>query len=174
MRFLWLMLPFLLIASTAWSDQVSLRPPGAAVELRTYGFGVIPFDGTFTRFQGWMRYTPANTDMCQVMLEIEAASLTMENAAIRDRIVAADMMDVVRFPGLTFEGVCKGAAVTGDLTMHGQTHTVTLDFTRSGGKVTATGHLRRADWGISGSPMSGGPLIRIRVVLPDPFLAPHT
>src|ERR1700710_2974262 len=75
MQFLLMLLPLLFVAGTAWSEQLSLQPPGSAVELRTYGFGLIPFDGSFTRFHGLMRYDPANPDACQVMLEIEADSL---------------------------------------------------------------------------------------------------
>lgn len=57
--------------------------------------------------------------------------------------------------------------------MHGQTHPVTLDFQRASGTLVATGHLRRAEWGITGSPLLGGAVIRIRVVLPDPFTPAH-
>jgi polyisoprenoid-binding protein YceI len=173
MRSLLMLLPLLLIAGTALSEQVSLRPPGTAVELRTYGFGLIPFDGNFTRLQGWMRYNPSNTDQCQVMLQIEAGSLAMPNAIVRDRIVGPDMMDAAQFPGLVFQGACQGDAVVGDLTMHGETHPVTLELSRSAGTVVAIGHLRRAEWGIKGSPLLGGSTIRIRVVLPDPFVAPQ-
>ena len=168
-----MLLPLLLIAGTALSEQVSLRPPATAVELRAYGFGLFPFDGNFTRLQGWMRYNPSTTDQCQVMLQIEAGSLSMVNEIIRDRIIGPDMMDAARFPGLVFAGACQGDAVVGDLTMHGETHPVTLDFKRSAGTVVATGHLRRAEWGITGSPLLGGSVIRIRVVLPDPFVAPN-
>ena len=42
-------------------DQLSLLPPGIAVELRSYGFGLMPLDGKFTRFHGWMRYDPPTT-----------------------------------------------------------------------------------------------------------------
>jgi polyisoprenoid-binding protein YceI len=174
MRFLLMLLPLLLVAGTAWSEQISLRPPGTAVELRTYGFGLIPFDGNFTRFHGLMRYDPANPDACQVMLEIEADSLAMDNGTIRDRIMGPDMMDVAQFPALAFHGTCGGRTVAGELTMHGQTHPVTMDYTRSAGTVIATGHLRRADWGITGSPLIGGSIIRIRVVLPDPAGPRHT
>jgi polyisoprenoid-binding protein YceI len=168
-----MLLPLLLIAGTAWSEQLPLHPPTTAVELRTYGFGLFPFDGNFTRLQGWMRYDPSSTDFCQVMLEIEAGSLTMANETIRDHIIGPDMMDVARFPSLSFHGACNGNAVDGDLTMHGQTHKVALSYRRSAGTVVATGELRRAEWGITGSPLIGGSIIRIRVVLPDPFTPPH-
>jgi polyisoprenoid-binding protein YceI len=174
MRFLLSVLSLFLVAGPAWSDQVSLRPPASAVELRSYGFGLIPLDGKFTRFHGWMRYDPANTSGCQVMLEIEAGSLAMSDEMIRDRITGPGMMDVAQFPDLAFNGACQGDAVVGTLTMHGETHPVTLDYTRSAGKITATGRIRRAEWGITGSPLIGGSMIRIRVTLPDPASGLHT
>ncbi len=76
-----LLLPLLLflLVRPAWSEQVSLLPVDSAVELRSYGFGLIPFDGKFTRFHGWMRYDPSHPGACQVMLEIEAGSLAMSS-----------------------------------------------------------------------------------------------
>lgn len=174
MQSLTMLLPWLLIAGTAWSQQISLAPPASMVELRSYGFGMIPIDGNFTRFHGWMRYDPSHPDACEVALEIEAGSLAMSSLSVRDRITGAGMMDVARFPNLAFHGNCQGDAVIGELTMHGETHPVTLDYTRMAGKIEATGRLRRADWGINGSPLVGGSTIRIRVVIPDPFIAQHT
>jgi polyisoprenoid-binding protein YceI len=174
MRALLWLLPFCLLTASAWSEQVGLRPPGSMVELRAYGFGLLPLDGKFTRFQGWMRYDPANPAVCQVVLEIEAGSLAMSNDSIRDRITGPDMMDVARFPNLAFHGTCHGEAVVGDLEMHGQTHPFTLDYTRSGGTIVATGQLRRAEWGITGSQLVGGSTIRIRVSIPDPVSGTHT
>jgi polyisoprenoid-binding protein YceI len=173
MRFMLMVLPLILVCGTAWSQQIALQPRDAAVELRTYGFGFFPFDGNFTRFHGWMRYSPDRANALQVVLAIEAGSLSMENETIREQIIGPGMMDVARYPELTFQGVCGADAVTGDLTMHGETHPVSLEFTRAGGTVTATGRLRRADWGITGSPLIGGSVIRIRVVLPDPFSPQH-
>lgn len=173
MRFLLSLLPLLLVAGPAWPEQAALRPPDSAVELRSYGFGLFPLDGKFTRFHGWIRYDPANTSACQVMLDIEAGSLTMASETIRDRITGPGMMDVTHFPALTFDGRCQGDTVTGDLTMHGETHKLTLDTVRSGGVIVATGRIRRADWGITSSALIGGPIIRIKVTVPDPTSGAH-
>ena len=173
MRLLGSILALLLVAAPASSDEVNLRPPGSSVQLRSYGFGLIPLDGKFTRFHGWMRYDPSRPGACQVMLEIEAGSLEMSNDFIRNRIIGPGMMDAARFPSLAFHGACAGEMVVGDLAMHGETHPVTLDYTRSAGMITATGRLRRADWGIRGSPMIGGSIVRFRVVLPDPAQPQH-
>ncbi len=173
MRFLLSLLSLLLISGPAWPDQVGLRPPGSAVELRSYGFGLFPLDGKFTRFHGWMRYDPSNTAVWQGVLTIEAGSLAMSSETIRDRITGPEMMDVTRFPDLAFNGTCQGEAVVGDLTMHGQTHKVALDITRLPEAIIATGRVRRADWGITGSKLIGGPVIRIQVIVPNPVSGAH-
>jgi len=151
------------------TERISLNPPESIVELRTYGFGVIPFDGNFTRFRGCMRYDPSTTDGSEVMLQIEAASLALANEPIRDLILGPAMMDADRFPELAFRGIGQGREVVGDLTMHGETRPLVLDYARSAGTVTATGRLRRQDWGITGGQLTGGSIIRIRVMFPDPF-----
>jgi polyisoprenoid-binding protein YceI len=173
MRFLLRLLPLLLLAGSAWSEQVGLWPPGSAVGFRTYGFGLIPLDGKFTRFRGWTRYDPANASACLVMLDIEAGSLEMSDDSIRDRITGPEMMDTARFPGVVFRGTCQGESITGDLTMHGETHPFSLDLTSSAGMVTATGRLRPADWGITGSPLLAGPAVRIRATVPNPVRGSH-
>jgi polyisoprenoid-binding protein YceI len=150
-------------------EQVILSLPETAVELRTYGFGVIPFDGKFTRFRGSIRYDPSTTAVGEVILQIDAGSLAMANELIRDFIIGPEMIDVARFPEIGFRGAGEGRKVVGALSMHGETHDLAMDYARSAGAVTVTGRLRREDWGIRGGQMIGGSIIRISVVLPDPF-----
>lgn len=149
--------------------QISLEPPETEVELRAYGFGMMPFDGR----------PPASADACvamlppqgvgEITLQISAASLAMSNELIRDFVLGPEMMDVARFQELAFRGTGWGKEVVGALSMHGETHRLAMGYTRSAGTVTVTGRLRREDWGIKGAPMIGGSIIRIRVALPDPF-----
>jgi polyisoprenoid-binding protein YceI len=152
--------------------KITLQPPVSAVELRTYGFGLIPFDGKFTRFHGSMRYDPATTGVGEIMLRIEAASLVMSNESIGDLLRGSGMIDVAEFPELTFCGNGQGKQFVGELTVNGETRALSLDYERSAGTVTATGRVRREDWGITGGQLIGGSIIRVRVVLPDPFAVP--
>jgi polyisoprenoid-binding protein YceI len=164
----------LLLTTQAWADQATLSPPGTTVDLRTYGLGFLPLDGNFTRFHGVLRYEPANPAVCQVVLAIEASSLAMGNHSIRETITGPDSMDVAHYPDLTFEGGCQGDRITGQLTLHGQTHPFALDLDRSARTIVATGRLTRADWGLTGHPLLGGPVIRMRIEIPSPFQGPHT
>jgi polyisoprenoid-binding protein YceI len=164
----------LLVTLPAWADQVPLSPPSAQVRLRTYGLGFLPLDGKFTRFRGLMRYDPANPAVCQVILNVETASLEMGTQTMTDRIKGPDSMDVAQFPELVFHGGCQGQTVIGELTLHGQTHPFVLDLNRRPDGIVATGRMKRAEWGITGHPVLGGAIIRIQVDLPNPFAGSHS
>jgi polyisoprenoid-binding protein YceI len=156
------------------ADQIGLSPPDSRVEIRTYGLGLLPLDGNFTRFHGWMHYQPSTPTACQVILEIEASSLAMGSDAIRAQITGPEFMDAAQFPDLAFHGACGGDAIEGNLTLHGQTHPFSLELERSPHGIVATGRLKRSEWGITAHPLMGGSTIRIRVEIPDPFAGSHT
>jgi polyisoprenoid-binding protein YceI len=170
-----LLLLLLMAAAPAHAEQLAVRPPGSRVEIRAYGLGMIPLDGKFNRFQGWMRYDQGNPKACQVFLEIDAASLEMSTEAIREAITGPEFMDVARYPILTFNGACEGDAVTGSLLLHGQSHPFSLDreATRSPESFIASGRLRRADWGMTARRFTAGSTIRIRVEIPHPANRPQ-
>jgi polyisoprenoid-binding protein YceI len=162
------------IAVPAGADQVGLTPPGVRVEIRAYGLGLIPFDGNFTRFHGWWRYDPQHPEACQVVLEIDAASLAMSNETARDMITGPEFMDVSRLPDLAFHGDCQGDVIAGSLLLHGENHPFSLDLTRSDRAITATGRLQRAQWGMTARQFTAGSTIRIRVEIPNPAPGAHT
>nr|WP_294508054.1 YceI family protein [uncultured Rhodopila sp.] len=173
----WRFLLLLLIAALpARAAPLALLPPASRVELRAYGLGLIPFDGQFTRFHGWMRTDSANPNVCQVVLEIDAASLAMSETSVRDGITGPEFMDVAQFPDLAFHGSCEGDRVTGSLLLHGQNHPFTLDIesSPSAGTLVFSGQLKRAEWGMTARRFTAGSTVRIRVAFPNPANGPHT
>jgi polyisoprenoid-binding protein YceI len=166
----------LLAAVPALAEPLHLLPPASRVELRAYGFGLVPLDGTFTRFYGWIHTDPANPKACQVVLEIEAASLDMSRQNVRDGIAGPEFMDTTRFPDLAFHGACEGDKIAGSLLLHGETHPFSLDFDtdRSASILTISGRLHRADWGMTARPFTVGSTVRIRFTFPNPAKAPQT
>ncbi|MEA2789789.1 MAG: hypothetical protein QOG73_2195 [Acetobacteraceae bacterium] len=164
----------LLIAVPTRAEQVSLIPPLVHVDFRAYGLGLIPFDGKFTRFHGWLRYDPAHPEACQVVLEIDAASLAMSNEPVRDAIAGPEFMDVSRFPELAFHGDCQGDVIAGSLLLHGENHPFSLDLMRSAQIIEATGRLQRARWGMTARRFTAGSTIRIRIEIPNPVRGPRT
>jgi len=160
----------LLLIAALPARAAPLLPPDSRVELRAWGLGLIPFDGRFTRFHGWIRTDSGSPDGCQVVLEVEAASLIMAETSVRDGITGPEFMDVAQFPDLAFHGACEGGRVTGSLLLHGQTHPFTLDSESSPSANTLifSGKLRRAEWGMTARPLTAGSTVRIRVAFPNP------
>jgi len=167
MRLIVLLL-MLCAAAPAAAGELTLQPPATAVAIRAYGIGFLPFDGKFTRFHGIMRYDDQQPEKCQVMLEIDPSSVQMSSQSMTERVTGADFLDVARYPNMGFSGTCQGDGVSGTLTMHGQTHPLSLELKRTGRHLTATAHLPRAEWGITSHPLTVGRTIRIQVDLPYP------
>lgn len=138
------------------------------VTIRAYAFGVLLFDGKFTRFGGWLRYDPTHRETCEAIVQIDAASLTMDNARVGAAMLGHDFMDIDDYPDIAFHGDCAGDELIGTLSLHGQTHPFSMALQRQRDKVIATGWMHRSSWGIGAMPFTVGPTIRIRVELPNP------
>jgi polyisoprenoid-binding protein YceI len=162
----------LLLAVPAKADRAEFTPPATQVSIRLYGMGFMPLDGNFTRFAGWLTYDPAQRGACQVELRVDASSLTMSSATLRDEVAGPEFMDVGRYPNLSYAGACTDDGIEGQLTMHGITHPFALALRHEGTRLVAEGRLRRADWGMTARPLVGGSTVRIQVSLPRPEGAP--
>lgn len=153
-------------ASPAAAERIELLPAGSEVAFRAYGLGLLPLDGRFTRFRGWLRFARPDHADCMVELLIEVPSLTMGHESVRDEILGPAFMDAARFPGMTYRGACEASNIQGMLTMHGVTRPFALALDWRAREVVAEGNLRRGDWGVAGMPILAGPTIRIRVTTP--------
>lgn len=153
-------------APPAAAERIELLPAGSEVAFRAYGLGLLPLDGRFTRFRGWLRYARPDHADCMVELQIEVPSLTMGQESVRDEILGPDFMDAAQFPGMTYRGACEASNLEGMLTMHGVTRPFALSLDWSERQGVAEGNLRRSEWGVSGMPILAGPTVRIRVTAP--------
>lgn len=129
-------------------------------------------DGQFKSFDATI--TSSNDDFTDASIELTADVSTIDtNNEGRDKhLRSADYFDVEKFPTLTFKSTSfkksgeKTYKVTGDLTMHGVTKSVTLDVTltgtaagRDGKKIAgfkATGTFNRIDFGVGKSGPGAG------------------
>lgn len=151
--------------------RIAIAPPSSEVDFRAYRLGVIPLDGSFREFGGWLSYDPDQHGRCEVHLTINATSVSVPESVMRGMVAGPDFLDVARFPSLTYSGTCDTDGVSGALNMHGVTGAFRLELTWMSDEVQAEGHLLRADWGMTALPLLAGRTIRIRVVIP---LAMHT
>ena len=139
-----------------------IDPATSTVTFRAYAMGIIPLDGAFHRFHGSVAIATATPLACDIDVQVDVASLAMEDAGRTQDVLSADLLDAARYPVLAFRGRCAGDRLVGALTMHGQTHPLTLRIDHEGGVYTATAPVRRADWGVVGRPMTAGATVRIR------------
>ena len=146
---------------TRMNGEWQLDPHRSSIEFRVrlfWGLGTVK--GEFDDFDGQLDLgaNPA------IELTIDAASLQTGNRRRDRHLRSTDFFDVENHPTIEFastriEHAVRGDyRVTGDLTMHGETHPVTLDVTVHGvtrdaeGKdrvgLEARGTLNRSDFGL--------------------------
>ena len=97
------------------------------------------FYGRFAKFSGTFTYDEKNPANCEVVMEVEAESIDTRTAKLDDHLRSPDFFDAKQFPSIIFEStdVKKGSragtyAVTGDLTLHGVTKSVTIELEHTG------------------------------------------
>ena len=132
-------------------------------------------NGSFKKFSGTVDYA-GQIENSRVSITIDSSSLETDTPDLTKHLKTADFFDVAKYPTATFESTAikpggeKGAThtVTGNLTMHGQTKSVSFPATIavSSGEVTVESSfaINRKDFGIS---YAGAPdnLIRDDVAL---------
>ena len=142
----------------------AIDPAHSAVHFSVRHMMLSNVRGEFTKLSGTVRYDPENPTNSTIDATIDAASLNTRNDDRDTHLKSADFLEVEKFPILTFhskqihphEG---GAKVTGELTIHGVTHEITLDVEGPTAEIkdpwgkqrvgaSATGKLSRKDFGL--------------------------
>lgn len=119
--------------------------------------------GKFTAYRGTLDLDPADFTRSRVEGEIDVASIDTGNPDRDNHLRSADFFDAANHPKITFKSTSiardgDGYKVTGDLSIHGHTHSVTLDVEHAGTSknpwgqtvtgVSATGSINRKDFGL--------------------------
>ncbi len=141
---------------------VPLTPASTRIDLTVYAMGLFPLPAHFVRFSGTLAVISGPPLRCSVAIRIEAASLEMEDAQRAQTAIGPHLLDAAHFPDLIYQGSCTNGQATGELTLHGVTRPLTLTATRTGDQVSASGTLRRQEYGITGLPGLIGRSIGIR------------
>lgn len=130
--------------------------------------------GIFRDFNGNFAFDAQHPETAMIDVTVEAASLDTQNET-RDNVLRSDdFFDATRYPTLTFrsstvrETTGGGLEVTGDLTIHGVTHRITVPARIIGvHNVPGVGDMAgfesqftidRRDFGVMGTRWSGGKL----------------
>ena len=132
-------------------------------------------NGSFGDFSGQVDYT-GNPETSRVNITIKADSITTDTPDLTKHLKTADFFDVAKFPEASFVSTAikaggeNGAThtVTGNLTMHGVTKSITfpatIAITPDTATVDATFAINRKDFGINYAGAADN-LIRDEVVM---------
>lgn len=180
-----------IVLAAAWA-AASLSPVANAAETWVFDkahtqvlftvnhLGFTDLTGQFRGIEGELKLDRETIANSSVVAVIRADSVDMNHEGINKHLRNADFFNVESFPELRFESTSveaageSGLSVAGNLTMLGQTRPVTLAVTINqigahpmSGKphagFTATGSLKRSDWGMAYLAGPVGDEIAIRI-----------
>ncbi len=151
---------------TAISGSYLIDPDHTSVTFKIDHLGFSHYTGRFDKAEGTLDFNSANPDKSALDVTIYPNSIDTNNVKLEEELRGDKWFDVIKFPRATFHVTkidltsATTGKITGDLTLKGQTHSITLDATFVGSGAhpftekqvigfSATGKFRRADFGIS-------------------------
>jgi polyisoprenoid-binding protein YceI len=128
-------------------------------------FYVSTTEGKFNDFDGKLTFAPGKPGEGAVTIHVAPGSIQTDSPARDEHLRTADFFDVAKFPSASFVSTAavprdgRTGKLTGNFTLHGVTRPVTLDVTLRTADAnaatldfTATGTLKRSDFGITSYP----------------------
>ncbi|MFC0451318.1 YceI family protein [Rhodococcus jostii] len=142
---------------SALAGSWTLDPSRTSITLHTKALWLLPVNGTFQAVEG--AGTVGADGSVTGMLVVDATSVNTENTKRDQHLRSADFFDVQKYPTIVFTAPEARPADTGDLhldgdlTVHGQTHPLTIPAhvvaAQDTATVTAEVHLDRSNWGLT-------------------------
>jgi polyisoprenoid-binding protein YceI len=123
------------IAAQAAPETFTIDPTHTQVAFLIDHLGYSKMLGEFEEMSGEFTFDPEDVSAASVSLTIQADSLYTGHDERDAHLTGPDFLNAQEFPEITFEAADaertgdNTGTLTGDLTMHGQTHPVTLDVT---------------------------------------------
>jgi len=148
------------MATTKWV----LDPTHSEVTFKVKHLMFTNVSGNFTKFEATAESDDENFDNASFSFSADVDSVNTNNADRDGHLKSADFFDAAQFPTITFTSTSiakdgNDLKVTGDLTVHGVTKSVTLDTEFGGiqkdpwGNIksgfSVTGKINRKDFGLS-------------------------
>ena len=168
---------FAAFVGAAHADGVSAdpknAPPGAyqvevhhtQVMFAIPHFGITDYYGRFEKVSGSLNFDPRNPEKSSVSVSIDTASANVMSGELLNEMVGPHVFDSEKFPVATFKSASlertgpSAGRMTGELTIHGVSKTVTFDVSFNGGLQDpirnaydlgfhATATIKRSDFGL--------------------------
>ena len=158
--------------AAAPAGAYALDPAHTSVILKVSHLGLSAYTLRMGGVKGGFSFDPAHPETSRLEVEIDAGSVDTGDAAF-NRQIAEEVLEASKYPTIRFvstavkPGPEGRGQVVGDLTLHGQTHPVTLDVVFNGFGATppdrqvrmgfsADTTVRRSDFGATKyAPMVG-------------------
>ena len=154
-----------LVSSAALASDWVIDSSHSSAQFAVKHMMVSTVRGEFQKLSGTVKLDEKDVTKSVIDVTIDAASINTREAKRDGHLRSPDFFDVEKFPTITFKSTriqkAKGNAlkITGDLTMHGVTKSVTLDSEGISAPAknpwgqlvrgaTATGTINRKDFGL--------------------------
>ena len=152
------------VLSTNAADTFKLDPVHTFVLFSVQHLGIANTYGRFNDISGTVIFDKDNPSKSSVELSVPVESLDTHNSIRERSLKSPDFFDAKQFPTMTFkstkvEGSGDMLKVSGDLTIHGVTKPLTVDFKKGGegkgvfGEMRGGGEtrftIRRSDFGMN-------------------------
>ncbi len=156
----------------AATETWSVDPNHSTAQFTARHFGIVPVVGTIPLKSAVVKLPSGSQIPIEVSAELDPSNVDTHNGMRDNDIRSGHYFDVATYPKMTFQSTKitgsdpKHFTIVGNLTMHGQTHPVTLSAGVVGaGKsprgrsiiaYAATGSIDRTQWGMSFGPVIVG------------------
>ncbi len=156
----------------AATETWNVDPNHTTAQFTARHFGIVPVVGTIPVKSAVVKLASGSQIPIEVSAELDPSNEDTHNGMRDNDIRSGHYFDVATYPNMTFQSTKitgtdpKHFTIVGDLTMHGQTHPVTLNAGVVGaGKsprgrsiiaYAATGSIDRTQWGMSFGPVIVG------------------
>ncbi len=156
----------LAIPHFSFAENWKIDPVHTTVEFKIKHLMISWVKGTFSDVQGAVTFDEAEPEKAAVNVQISTASVDTGNKKRDDHLRSPDFFDAASYPVMSFVSkkvtVANGipTQINGELTLHGETRTVTLDVeefsptitdpwgnTRRGASASTT--INRKDFGLT-------------------------
>ncbi len=162
------------------AEPYAFDPSHTSISYSIDHMGLSVMHGTFRKFDGSLLLDVADLAKSSVAVKIDAASIDTGVVKLDDHLRAADFFNVAEFPQISFTSTKvepngdNRFKLTGDLTLHGVTKSVTLDASMRtipshpfmkvpAAGFVATGEIKRSEFGITTYPGAIGEVVSIRI-----------
>lgn len=164
------------------AETFTVDPVHSSILFRVKHMNAGHIYGRFNKFSGSFAFDDKNPSECKLEMEVKLESLDTAVKARDDHLRGPDFFNAKQFPTMTFKATGlkakdeKNYEVTGDLTIHGETKSVTVKLERIGtakdprsGKPRTgwetTFSIKRSDFGMKNMLEFIGDEVRITVAV---------